>query len=158
MTLFSVCERIHNSVTTMHERSWRVVNAVRLKLGVCQNIVLYVLEVANLYSSMYSIKSSTYKRRKGWIIWPKNRGKAHSRVWRSKDGPPFLKALTENAEHFEEELNKIPCKFIKKLEIIFSLLSHPNYFTAEYMEPFSFVDKLSISGNNNIYSTISGQH
>lgn len=118
MTLFSVCERIHNSVTTMHERSWRVVNAVRLKLGVCQNIVLYVLEVANLYSSMYSTKSSTYKRRKGWIIWPKNRGKAHSRVWRSKDGPPFLKALTENAEHFEEELNKIPCKFTKKLEIM----------------------------------------
>nr|UBY07361.1 NBS-LRR disease resistance protein [Dasypyrum villosum] len=64
-----------------------------------------------------------------------------------------LKGLMDNVEHLEEELNRVPCRFIKNMEMtncdcFFS--SEPSQIQRQIGNHFCFVEKLWITGSNNI--------
>nr|UBY07595.1 NBS-LRR disease resistance protein [Dasypyrum villosum] len=64
-----------------------------------------------------------------------------------------LEGWTENVERFEEELKKIPCRFIKELHIsncdsLFS--SEPSQIQWNIWNHFGFVERMSVMGNNNM--------
>nr|XP_045085117.1 putative disease resistance protein At3g14460 isoform X1 [Aegilops tauschii subsp. strangulata] len=64
-----------------------------------------------------------------------------------------LRGLRENVEHFEEELSRIPCRFIKVLDItnydcLFSF--ELSQVQQNIWDHFGFVEKLSIENCNNI--------
>ncbi|XP_044427507.1 putative disease resistance protein RGA1 isoform X2 [Triticum aestivum] len=64
-----------------------------------------------------------------------------------------LRFLTEIVARFEEELNRIPCRFIKKLSIescgcLFS--SEPSQIQRNIWNYFGFIEWLCIKGSNNI--------
>nr|UBY07239.1 NBS-LRR disease resistance protein [Dasypyrum villosum] len=64
-----------------------------------------------------------------------------------------LRDLMENVGLFEEELNRIPCKFIKELRITncgFLFSSEPSQIQPNIWNHFGFVEVLQIIGCNNI--------
>ncbi|KAM3196985.1 hypothetical protein ACQJBY_072586 [Aegilops geniculata] len=64
-----------------------------------------------------------------------------------------LKGLIENVERFDEELNRIPSRFIKELDIVdcdYLFSSEPSQLQRNIWNHFGFVDRMQISFNNNI--------
>ncbi|VAH84523.1 unnamed protein product [Triticum turgidum subsp. durum] len=64
-----------------------------------------------------------------------------------------LRDLMENVEPFEEELNRIPCKFMKELRITncgFLFSSKPSQIQSNIWNHFGFVEVMQIIGCNNI--------
>ncbi|XP_037469083.1 putative disease resistance protein RGA3 [Triticum dicoccoides] len=84
----------------------------------------------------------------GWLMRD-----IHLSRFRDSDVSLKLKDLVEHAEHFEEELKRIPCRFIKKMKIIdcnclFS--SEPSQIQRNIWNRFVFVEDLWIIGCSNI--------